>query len=216
MVKSNISERIRQAIRQTGKSQAEIAEAVGVSNPAVTKWLKSGSIAIETLIKLAQVTSCSFEWLATGHDMAIGNVSHLPAKHKVVLVPLLSWVQAGDFCDNPEIVLLDACEEMLPCPVPIGPKGYALRVQGDSMTSIYPGGRSYPAGCIIYVDPDKPVTNGARVVAYIEGTNEVTFKVYVEDAGEKFLKPINPQYRNISITKETRICGVVVCKMTPE
>lgn len=187
-----------------------------MSNPAVTKWLKSGSIAIDTLIKLAEVTGCSFQWLATGHDMAIGNVSQMSSKHKTTFVPLISWVQAGDFCDNPDVVPAEHCDKWYPCPVPIGPRGYALKVQGDSMTSIYPGGKSYPPGTIIYVDPDKQVINGASVIAHIDGTNDVTFKVYIEDAGEKFLKPINPQYRNIAITEETRICGVVVCKMMPE
>ncbi len=144
------------------------------------------------------------------------NVVPLPNNRRVSLVPLISWVQAGEFCDIADIMAHDHCEELLPCPVPIGPRGYALTVQGDSMTSPYPGDRSYPQGCVIYVDPDKPVTNGCRVVAHIDGTNDVTFKTYVEDAGQRFLKPLNPQYRTIDITEDTRICGVVVCKMTPE
>ena len=144
------------------------------------------------------------------------NVSPLSARQGISLVPLISWVQAGAFCENTDILTHDQSEELLPCPVSIGRHGYALTVQGDSMTSPYPGVKSYPEGCVIYVDPDGDITNGCSVVAHIDGTDQVTFKTYVEDAGEKFLKPINPQYKTIDITEHTQICGVVVCSMIRE
>lgn len=212
MVKSDISSRIRQAIKKTGKTQMEIAELVGVSNAAVTKWLKSGSIAIDTLTRLAKVTDNSFEWLATGSE-GLNNIEPVPTKSNMSMVPLVSWVQAGSFCDAPDNIAQHQAEEYLPCPAAIGPRGYALTVKGDSMTSPHSGDKSYPDGCVIYIDPDKEVTNGCRVVAHIEGTDQVTFKTYVEDAGRRYLKPINPQYPMIDITEHTRICGVVVCKV---
>lgn len=91
---------------------------------------------------------------------------------------------------------------------------FALTVEGDSMTSPYPGQRSYPHGTIIYVDPEKHPTNGARVIARVSG--EQTFKLYVEDAGRKYLKPINPTYDKIEIVDETNICGVVIGSYLPE
>lgn len=83
------------------------------------------------------------------------------------------------------------------------------------MTSQFPGQRSYPPGVVIYVDPDRAVENGCRVVARIPN-GEYTFKVYTEDAGRKYLKPINPQYPLIDITEETHICGVVIGAYMPE
>ena len=220
MVDSDITQRIERAISFSGKSQRKVALEIGVSAQAITKWLKTGNISRENLKGLAATTGVNASWLLDGKgamDRELEpNVISLPNKHKVSVVPLISWVQAGEFCEALNIAVAEYCEEILPCPVPIGPRGYALTVQGDSMTSPYPGDRSYPEGCIIYVDPDKPVTNGCRVVAHINGTDEVTFKTYVEDAGQRFLKPINPQFRIIDINENTRICGVVVCKMTPE
>ena len=84
------------------------------------------------------------------------------------------------------------------------------------MTSPYPGQRTYPAGIIIYVDPDANVENGSRVVAKLLETDEVTFKVYSEDAGMRFLKPLNPQYPTIRLHDGFAIIGVVVGSYYPE
>ena len=91
----------------------------------------------------------------------------------------------------------------------LGPHAYCLRVVGDSMVNTNPNGYSYPEGAIIFVDPDASVVSGARVVAKIPDSDMATFKVYVEDAGRRFLKPLNSQYPTIEMTDEMVICGVV-------
>jgi len=83
------------------------------------------------------------------------------------------------------------------------------------MTNYGPG-KSYPAGCVIFVDPELEVNNGDRVIATIPGSNEATFKVLVKDAGRYYLKPINPQYPIIELTEEMEICGKVIGTFTPE
>lgn len=129
-------------------------------------------------------------------------------------IPVISWVSAGSWCESPDNYAVGDAEQWIPKPYNAGPHTFALRVTGDSMTAAYPGQRSYPAGTLIYVDPEKEVTNGCRVVARAGG--EYTFKTYVEDAGRKFLKPINPQYQMIDITEDTHICGVVIWSSMPE
>jgi SOS-response transcriptional repressor LexA len=126
------------------------------------------------------------------------------------LVPLISWVRAGDWCDVVDIYEPGMAEEWMLCLRHHGPRAYALRVVGDSMTAPYSNQKSYPAGIIIFVDPDREITNGARVVAKIPGDNSATFKVYAEDAGKRFLRPINPQYPTIEMTPDMKICGVVI------
>lgn len=77
------------------------------------------------------------------------------------------------------------------------------------MTSPYPGQRSYPEGTIIFVDPNKPHTNGCRLIAKLN--DEVTFKTYAEDMGRMFLRPINPSYPTMDITDmDVSFCGVVL------
>ncbi len=83
------------------------------------------------------------------------------------------------------------------------------------MTNNGPG-RSYPAGSVIFVDPELAVNNGDRVIATLPSTNEATFKVLVQDAGKHYLKPINPQYPIMELTEDMQICGKVIGTFTPE
>lgn len=195
-------------------TQEALAERVGVSQVAIHKILKGGKTA--EMVKLGKALGCTAEWLETGTDSVHGpqsaDVLVLGEAHR--RMPLIGWVRAGEWCESPDEFEPGDAEEWLPLPRNAGPKSFALRVQNDSMTSPYPGQRSYPEGMIIYVDPDKPVTNGARVVARANG--EYTFKAYVEDAGKKYLKPINPAYPTIDITEDVHICGVVIGSYLPE
>lgn len=124
-------------------------------------------------------------------------------------VPLISWVQAGAFCQVTDEFQPGDAERWLLTTQNLGPHAYALRVKGDSMVNPIPGGHTYPEGSIVYVDPDAAVTNGCRVIAKIPDADEATFKVYAEDAGKRWLKPLNPQYPIIEMTEGMVICGVV-------
>lgn len=126
------------------------------------------------------------------------------------MIPLISWVQAGLFCTSPDLFQPGSSEEWVPSFKNVGTHGYALRVKGDSMVAPFPNQKSYPEGTIIYVNPEKPVTNGCKVIAKIEGTEEATFKIYSEDGGKRFLRPLNPQYPTIEMTEGMVICGVVI------
>lgn len=132
------------------------------------------------------------------------------------LTPLVSWVIAGKWCEINDSYTCRDAEDWLPCPVSHGPNTYCLRVKGDSMTNFIPGQKSYPEGVIIFVDPDRPITNGCRVVAKLPNCEEATFKEYREDNGKRYLKPLNHQYDILEIDDEIRICGVVIFAGSPE
>lgn len=204
---------------------------VDKTTQAISKWLNGEAIAeADSMVALCSWLKVRREWLEYGvlpkEQMGETNVRHiavgvatennvLQINHPFGKVPLISWVQAGAWCEA--ISNIDSCdaEMWLSCPVGISKNGYALKVVGDSMTNPAPG-RSYPAGCIIFVDPDIECRTGDRVIARLSRTDEVTFKVLVEDAGRQYLKPINPQYPVIAITEETHICGKIVGAFTFE
>ena len=72
-------------------------------------------------------------------------------------------------------------------------------------------GRSYPDGCVIFVDPAKKCpTNGDRIIAKLDGTNEVTFKVFKEEDGRRWLQPLNENH--LPIRDQFRIVGTVIGK----
>lgn len=129
------------------------------------------------------------------------------------LVPLISWVTAGNWNPAADPLQPGEAEDWLPLPKKNGKHTYALRVRGDSMTS--PHGKTYPDGCIIFVDPERrSPSTGDRIIAKLEGTDEVTFKQFVSDAGRVWLKPLNPQYP--LITEEFKVLGTIIGKWEDE
>ena len=119
-------------------------------------------------------------------------------------IPLLSWVQAGNFCESPEQLTSEGAEEMLPKPLShTGKNTFALRVRGDSMD--VPGG--YCEGDIVYVDPDKTPSPGNDVLASTE--NGITLKRYKQDEEGAYLLQLNGN-KIIRPVSEWRVCGVVI------
>ena len=205
---------------------------VGVdkTTQAISKWLNGEAIAeADSMTALCSWLNVRREWLEYGvlpktpetnsskaHQLQVGDQSNVSGiLERFGKVPLISWVQAGAWCEAISNFEPYQADSWLSCPVPISDSGYALKVLGDSMTNPGPG-RSYPTGCIIFVDPEVDAHTGDRVIARVPRTNEVTFKVLVSDAGRQFLRPINPQYPIIDITEETHICGKVVGSFIPE
>ncbi|UYB71560.1 S24 family peptidase [Aeromonas veronii] len=176
---------------------------------AIRKWLSGDNLPeVKRLGEISQIIERSVQWMLTGEDSNIEGFSD-----QVGLVPVISWVQAGNFCSNGDIPLPQEVEERIPSPVRVGYRAYAVRVKGDSMVS-REGGRSYPEGTVLIVDPDVEPEAGRRVIARIG--DETTFKELVRDAGQWFLKPLNPQYKMIPVTEEVAICGVVRCAVQEE
>ena len=69
---------------------------------------------------------------------------------------------------------------------------------------------SIPEGTLVVVDTGLEATPGKLVVAQLDESNEATFKKYIIESGQKYLKPLNPAYPLIPINGNCRILGVAV------
>jgi SOS-response transcriptional repressor LexA len=206
-----------EAVRiQLGLTKTDVSKTLGAPTPQnYNNWVYRGSMP-KNYFPVAQKFLEDNQNNATrGLSTSFGdsNVTHAPPVKK--MIPVISWVQAGEFCESNVLELHDV-EEWLPCPANASDKAFGLRVKGDSMTSSHSGDRSYPEGIVIYVDPEVDVTSGRRVIAKSATSDEATFKTYVEDDGLKFLKPINPQFPMKEMTADVHICGVVIGSYWPE
>ncbi|NAW61083.1 helix-turn-helix domain-containing protein [Vibrio sp. V31_P5A7T61] len=122
--------------------------------------------------------------------------------------PLLSSVQAGQWTEACEAYSLDEIDEWYEATVKTSKRSFWLRVQGDSMTSLT--GVSIPEGTLVLVDTEKEHSNGSLVVAKLTDVNEATFKKFVTDGGQDYLKPLNKDYKTVPINGNCKIIGVVV------
>lgn len=213
----DFSERIRRTVLGSGMKQKELAARIGVTPAAVNNWVNRGAqdLRSDILLKLAEATGKSVAWLVTGegpespHEHGGSNVG--PAHHVGAKVPVISFVTAGSWDTAHDPFPATMADEWRLCPVPHGPQTYALRVTGDSMTSPYPGARSFPEGCLIFVDPDRlDPPSGSPIIAKLSGGDEVTFKLLIRDAGRVFLRAINPNYP--PIMDEFRVLGAIIGK----
>lgn len=139
-----------------------------------------------------------------------GNV--LPGPDIQGRVPVVSWIQAGEWGEIVGGFAATDAEEWLPCPRSHGPNTFALRVQGSSMEP------KFQAGDIIFVDPSAEALHGKNVVVRLENEQTATFKQLVIEDGQMFLRPLNPDWpeKMIRVTSAATFCGVVIGKFVSE
>lgn len=147
-------------------------------------------------------------WMDGIADSGHGNVVYSGSHREAKGFPLISWVSAGQWLEAVEPYKLEEIEEWPETTVNAACNSFWLTVRGDSMTS--PVGFTVPDGMMILVDPTKEAKSGKLVVAKLVNDNEATFKMYIEDAGRRFLKPLNPQYPITEINGNCQIIGTVV------
>lgn len=189
---------------------SQLARLLNVSQQTITNW-ESRGISRAGLIECQRVFGVQANWLDTGEgQQESGNTSPGPDVRQ--FAPLISWVSAGVWSPAVDVYEPGYAEEWLPCPKN-GRHTYALRVKGDSMTAPY--GKTYPDGCVIFVDPDRrSPSNGDRIIAKLKGSDEVTFKAFQQDAGRTWLKPLNPQHP--AIMEPFKVLGTVIGKWEDE
>ncbi|MCF9017363.1 MULTISPECIES: helix-turn-helix domain-containing protein [Pseudomonas] len=222
-----IGQRIAERMSELNLSEGELGRRSGVSQPTVHRIVtgESASPRHGNVEKIARALGVSAHWLWNGGEGAEVKFS---SKRKLFedksnvepgpdikgAVPLISWIQAGSWCEVSEVRAAYDAESWLPCAVSHSPQTYALRVRGLSMFNPHER-RSFRDGDIIFVDPTKDYENGSLVVAKLNDSDEATFKQVVIEGRRIFLKPLNPTWPDpiIELPPDATICGVVISKL---
>lgn len=215
---SNLSERLISRRNSLNLTQDGLAKKAGVTRVAISKAELglTKNFNSNTLFKISKALECDPQWLQTGKDGTEPkkdegwnrNVSIGRQKDVKYSYPTLNWVQAGQFMlagDNYSIYDMDNWKGSVKY---AGENGFWLVVKGDSMSS--PVGVTFPEGMSILINPDAEVYPGCYVLAYRKNSGEATFKQYICDAGDEYLKPLNPQYSVIKVDEDCVIGGVIV------
>lgn len=215
-----LAKRLKFARKRCGLNQEQLAELSGIGQSVISK-IERGDIQKTTgIVALSKALDCSPLWLETGDDEP-GDQDGQQTKHGNVdaaraftgEVPVISWVQAGSWHDVADTFQPGEAERMLPIFRGHSSQTYALKVRGDSMTSPY--GKSYPQGSYIIVDPAKlDPSNGDRIIAKLEGSDEVTFKVFKNEDGRRWLAPLNPSHP--TIMEPFKVLGTIIGKWEDE
>lgn len=191
--------------------QTDVANLLGQSPQTLNNW-ESRGISKAGAINAQAIIGCDASWIMSGE---VGKQSPPTRKPQTIqnAVPLISWVQAGEWSGIIDNFSAGDAEKWLPCPVNHGPRTFVLTVRGESMNNPH-GQPSINDGDLIFVDPDRQWENGSLVVVRLDDEKEATFKKLVIEGGRKFLRPLNPAWPNqvIEINSNATICGVAIFK----
>ncbi|MEG9498921.1 LexA family transcriptional regulator [Mannheimia indoligenes] len=211
-----LGERIKKFRMALGLNQKDFAEACGKldTREKASKWGQSRIGNYETgtrMPDLEDIRIISSVLNIEPSDLAFGSSNIIPATIGTTKVPIISYIQAGqwtgidDFretCGDYEYILTD---------LDVSENAFALEIKGDSMEP------DFIEGDRVIIDPDVQPHAG-EFVAAINGDYEATFKKYrpLEDLDEYGrqhfeLIALNPDYHKLSTLKqEIRIIGTMV------
>jgi SOS-response transcriptional repressor LexA len=224
-----LKDRIKLARKEAKLTQDEVARAIQITQPTYSELETGKSLGSKHLAEIAHLFGVNALWLASGkgqkhaHDAAPGtsnihqisegkqgyDSNTLPAPSFAGRLPLISWVQAGNWAESPDIYAPGDAEEWLLQAVPNAPNCFALRVSGPSMDDGTASG--YRDGDIIHVNPDAEWKHNDDVIVK-NGGDEVTFKRLVCQGDKCHLVPLNPSWPDkiIPLDAHCTIIGVVV------
>ncbi|MDY7802803.1 XRE family transcriptional regulator [Burkholderia stagnalis] len=239
----HIGTRIRALRKQRELTLQQVADAFGISRASVSEW-ESGRSKPDAakLAKLAFLLHTTVVYLLEGDIDApaagrvslrsartVGGEPSLKQSHKKVdesesnvtewpvgKLPLISWVQAGDWSEIVDNFQPGDAEDWIACPFPSGRHGFVLRVVGDSMYN--PGGDiSFRDGDFISVNPEREALHRSLIIARLN-REKATFKQLLLDESEgPMLHALNPTWptRYLPFDKTTEIIGVVTGQWRP-
>ena len=190
------------------------ARKCGVEEKSIRLYLAGKALpTFKSLLKIAEANVVSVAWLTGETDIKETPITTEAATYvaddvfrPTGRVPLISWVQAGDWTEVVDNFSPGHAEEWLAPTRNMSKHSFALRVTGDSMEP------RFREGDVVFVDPEIQPDSGRFVVAKIN-SDDATFKQLIIDAGRTYLKPLNDRYPLIDVTgRELRIVGVVTEK----
>ena len=168
-----IGHRIAQARKELRLSQQAVGNRFGISRAAVAQWeagdTNPGTAKLEGL---ADVLGVRLEWLAIGKGPMRPGDPDSPAHWDGQTAPVIDFVQAGHWSEISDPYPPGVGLEMIATDLPLGPRSFALIVEGESMV---PG---FSPGDKIVFDPDLQPRPGDFVVAKLDGEEKATFKKY--------------------------------------
>lgn len=199
----DFGEKLKKLRKKLGMTQAELAEKTGMSKGNVSKYEKGliKDIPISVLEKFSMALNVDpiefMEWNNLVRTLDISDTQY-------AYINVYGTVPAG--------IPVEAVEDVIgKIEIPVsmfhhGKDYIALKVKGYSM---YP---RYLEDDIVIIELTSDFTSGQDVVVYVNGYEATLKTIYKNDDGTITLKPVNPEYREMTYgpgDDEVRVLGIV-------
>ncbi|AUW32604.1 helix-turn-helix domain-containing protein [Acidithiobacillus caldus] len=196
-----IAENLKRLLAHRGISEGKLAEMVGCSQTAISKFLTGKSTKTKYLMDIVETLGVSLDDLRSGKYLADNQADTMNGPDVASYYPVLGQVPAGDFAVIYEAAVADPETEWLPHYKKYR-RAFYLRVQGDSMEPTL----SENDKVLVEVGA---IPEHKNIVVVRNGSNESTIKRFMVDGQDKYLVPDNGRYPVRLLTDDTSIVGVV-------
>lgn len=205
---SNWAQRLKSKMKELNLTQEALAKKLGVTRSAVAHYVQgTRHPPVGQIIKLAAILKADPAWLQFGKLSKSEDVKQFNQKQSK-RIPVVNWQQVSTFHFDEQV------EQYLDYFDYHSTNYFALQIKSDAMVSPLGQSISFNQDNFIIVNPAEDFSHRSFVIAVTNNKKEAIFRQYVEEGGQAYLKPLNPQYPLIPFDKHTKIIGVVLAVIT--
>jgi len=208
--KPGINVILRQLMAEVDITEAELARKTNIPQPTLHRIL-SGSTKSprgESLLPLANFFCITINQLIGDESLPQERIpgTFNPSVHGWTTIPVITWEQATSWPKLRSQLKKQTWGNWVSTDAVVGPNAFALMMQGDSMAP------RFPDGTILIFDPSFEPQNRDFVAVIQKGQKLASFKQLLIDGQDKYLKPINSEFKTTQITDEheQKFIGVLV------
>lgn len=207
--KSKISQIMRRLMAEVKVTEAELARRTSIPQPTLHRILSGATRSPrgDSLSPLANFFSITISQLIGDDSLPKERIpgTYNPGIQGWATIPLISWEQATHWPKLKADLLKTEWDQWSSTDSKIGPNGFGLVVAGESMSP------RFSDGTILIFDPDYPAKDRDYVVVHVKGQKNATFKQFMIDGDDKYLKPLNSEFKTTLLVEgEYRIIGTMV------
>lgn len=203
---SKLSSLLDKLMIQQDLSESELSRRTGISQPAIHRLVsgKNNNPKLTTLLPIANFFKISLSQLIGEDELPKNLLSPTDEKSysHLAKVSLLEWKDILEWPKNKK--LISTLEYKCTTAHALSENSYALKIEDNAMSPIY------PEGTIIIVDPLLEPKNNDLAIIYLNNHKTSVFRQLLIDINQVYIKPFNPDLKNILLNKNYKILGVVV------
>lgn len=196
-----LGERIIQSREAKGLSQIQLAKLIGISQQSLQVIESGDTKNPRRLEKMAKVLEVDPGWLHYGTTSV----------NSYEKTPHFTWEQIKDSVKNPKALEINSKTSYINFPKP-SPKSFALTLYKDTDTIEPSNDFHFATKDILIVNPDILPTNNDLVIVMKSDWFQPAFLRYIMSGSEHYLS--HTKKLETKITKDTKICGVVVMRIS--
>lgn len=206
--KPKLPQVLRKLMAEINISEAQLARKTKIPQPTLHRILSGATKSPrgESLSPLAKFFSISISQLIGDEPLPSDRIpgEHNPGVIAWSSVPILSWDLAALWPACKIDLKKDQWSNWVTTDREITPNTFAVRVEGQSMLP------RFAANTVLVIEPSIEAKDGDFVVVHLEKQSKATFKQFLIDGPDRYLRPLNPEFKTIELNREYRMVGVLI------